>query len=546
MRQANRWVLAATVLAVAGLCVGHASARDFYVSSVNAARNDSNAGTSSSAPWATFDKIKQAWGSTIVAGDTVHLEKGSRWTWSGQVYFKITQGGSAQAGAITIRGDDYGAGASPVLAKTGGADDGPAIWIAGAAKYITLRGFVVDGGSAAGLASTGVYVGGPEHTGLISNIQILDMTFQNLGNSSTLYIVGVDFSPWNNCSITDCLIQGNDISGYTAHGINHYGQRFSYKTTNFLQRITWRGNRVHDPSSQRTSGLGGAGIHIATGGRDNVFENNYVIGPNEMGSFHVERGCNDEDGLVLRNNVMRDNAIAEGVLIYNDGAFGSQGSLLNITISGNIIAGTQNSAICLQGQNCFYGAVDIHNNTLYHNWLNTWGQPWNGGEIFAYGNNDRVALNIHNNIMIHKPNGSGDTTACLVIKDGYAGPVTHGRNVYWSLSGASGMAVYDRGNTYTVASVKSFESTGKNQDPLLVDLSAIPTTATGLDGTTCGFALQSGSPCIDAGTTLGTPAAVAINGLARPQNAAWDLGAFERPVNAPAPAPPTNLRKVGP
>jgi len=48
-----------------------------------------------------------------------------------------------------------------------------------------------------------------------------------------------------------------------------------------------------------------------------------------------------------------------------------------------------------------------------------------------------------------------------------------------------------------------------------------------VDGTAGDFHLQDGSPCIDSGTTAGAPD-TDIEGIARPQGAGVDMGAYER------------------
>lgn len=93
---------------------------DYYVSSVNPARGDANPGTSATAPWATMDKVKSAWGG-LTGGDTVHMERGSVWnlSFSGD-YWYVTKGGTSSNAPITLRGDDYGSGAKPIIRRTGG------------------------------------------------------------------------------------------------------------------------------------------------------------------------------------------------------------------------------------------------------------------------------------------------------------------------------------------------------------------------------------------------------------------------------------------
>ncbi len=519
------------VLFSAGLALS-VHATDFYVSSVHASRNDSNPGTSSSAPWATFDKIKSAWGTTIKAGDTVHLGRGSTWTWSANVYWNIAQGGSAAAGAITIRGDDYGTGSLPVVRRTGaaGGNGGQFIHII-AGGYITFRDFIIDNGSDLGFVGDGVLIGGYNQSGDISNVKILNMTIRNIGNLSAYYSSGVQLAANNSRTISSCLIENNDISGYTAHGINVYGYK-SVATPNYHVNNVVRNNRIYNPSSNRYPNTG-SGIHIAFGGSGNIYEYNYVEGANLTGSMFLMNCANNELGLVIRYNVLVNNAIGSGIVFGPDSA-GASGTIVTSDIYGNIIAGMNRSGISFESMNWFSGTVNIYNNTFYNN-----GQFVSsfGGEILIWDQNS-MNIDIANNILVHLPK-SGSSTTCLYVHSGYRGSLTHRNNVYWHTSGGSATAVYNKGTTYTVAFVKNFEPSAQNTDALFTDVTQAPSSVSSTIGPNRnGFLPQSSSPAIDRGVALGSTYAKGINLAVRPQGTDWDIGAYEYSTGTPTPAMP--------
>lgn len=518
-------------IAVSGL-IYPVQATDYYVSSVHASRSDSNPGTSSNAPWATFDKIKSAWGTTIKAGDTVHLGKGSTWTWSANVYWTISQGGNSSAGSITIRGDDFGSGTPPVIRRTGiaGGNGGQFIHIV-SGGYITIRNFVIDNGSDLGYVADGVLIGGYNQSSDISNITIMNMTIRNIGNLSAYYSSGIQLGANNSHVISNCLVENNDISGYTAHGINIYGYK-SGTTPNYHNNNIFRNNRIYNSSPNRYPNTG-SGIHISFGGSGNVYEYNYIEGDNLTGLMFLMNCANNESGLIIRYNVLKNNSVGSGIVFGPDSS-GGENSVVTCDIYGNIIVGCNRSGISFESQNWFTGTVNIFNNTFYNN-----GQFVSsfGGEILIWDQNS-LNINMVNNILVHLPK-SGSSATCLYVHSGYSGSLTHRNNVYWHTSGGSALAAYVKGTTYTVSSIKNYEPTAQNADPLFTDAGQIPTavsSATGPDRN--GFALPLSSLGVDRGAALGSVYAKSINLVTRPQGAAWDIGAYEYGSATPVPQVP--------
>jgi len=504
-------------------------ATDYYVSSIRTGRSDSNAGTSSTAPWATFTKVMQAWGTTIKAGDTVHLERGSLWDYSLSSDWRLPAGGNASAGPMTIRGDDYGSGALPMLRRSSGVAIAACFWIRDF-SYITLRDFVLDGGSVQGVNSTGVLVGSAGQAGNISNINVLNLTMQNLANSSSYYVSAIYVAAWNNYTISDCLIEGNSVSGFNGEGLNHYSQKTTAKNQSLLNRITWRNNHVFGANAAHYGAIG-SGIHIGFGGSGNVFEYNLVEGNEFIASCFLMNVANDESGLIIRYNVFKGNNIQSAMIFLYD-SNGAAGCKVQADVYGNIFTGALYDGLWMYVNAYYTGSVNIYNNTFYDNnraGTSAWG---NGGEIQCDSTAGGVNLTIRNNLIyVAEPNTYG-----LYVRSGYTGTIVHDHNLYWNSSGSSGGAINYNGTTYTVANVKNYEATAQNTDPHLTNLAQPPTSLSDTAGTSPnGFVPLAGSPAIDTGATLGAAYAKDINGVVRPQGSAWDIGAYETGGSAPPP-----------
>lgn len=522
----NRTTLILGIL-IAATCAG---AADYYVSSIRTGRSDANAGTNPDAPWATFDNVMIAWGSVIKPGDTVHLERGSLWDISlGSDGWLIEQGGSVAGGIMTIRGDTYGSGAAPIIRRSLGSTEATFIWIHNA-SYITLQGFVIDGGSAQGRNTGGILIGGWGQDSNISHINVMGMTLKNLAASSAYYTCGIWLQPYNNFTVSDCLIENNSISGYNAHGLNHYPVKTTAQTQSLLNNITYRNNHMFGMSTHY--GSVGTGIHISFGGSNNTFEYNLIEGPHNAGSVMMMNCANNETGSRFRYNVITGNTVETGLIIGADGSGAT--ATVSFDIYGNLIAGSTYAGIWLWSRALYSGNINIYNNTLYDNnrvgtvsWLS-------GGQILVDADSDAVNLNVRNNLLVSRANN----TSGLYIQSGYTGSVLHDHNLYWHTSGSTAPAIFDRGTAYTVANALSFEPTARNTDALLINGLLLPTSISSTNGAAPdGLSLQAGSPAIDTGATLLGPFAIDIDGIIRPQGSAWDIGAYEI-AGAPPPPPP--------
>lgn len=512
------------IVAAAIAAATAANAADYYVSSVRAGRGDDNAGTSSSAPWATFTKVMQSWGGTIKAGDTVHLERGSVWDYSLSGDWRLPAGGSAAAGPITLRGDDYGTGNLPMVRRSSGGANAVAFWVRDV-SYVTLRDFVVDGGSAQGMNTVAVLIGGSGQNANVSHVNVLRLVCQNLASSSSYYVSGIFCSANGGHTVSDCTIDGNSVSGFNAHGLNHYAEKSATKNPSLMNHIVWRNNNVFNANAAHYGAIG-SGIHIAFGGSDNVFEYNCIDGNEYIGSIFLMNCANDETGLTIRYNVVKNNGSNDGMVFTYDSA--GANCTVQADVYGNVFYGASRAGIDLAPGGHYSGTVNIYNNTFYGN--NTSGSR--NGEVYADSSASSLTMNLRNNLF-YPTQGS---TAGINVS---GGTLNHDHNLFWHKSGTAGPAVVFKGSSYSVASVKNFESTAQNVEPQLGSLSSLPTAVNSTSGASpSGLLQKTGSSAIDTGAALATTYSADIARVSRPQGPAWDLGAYEAVTGtAPSPAP---------
>jgi hypothetical protein len=514
----HRWI----VFCLSMVCLAlRAQAANYYVSSINSARSDSNAGTSPSAPWATIDKVKSVWGS-LQPGDTVHLERGSVWNISfSSDYWTISRGGNSSAGPITLRGDDYGTGAKPIIRRTVGSGSG---FFLVQASYVTLRDFALDGG---GRGTLGVAVGGSSSAN-ISTVKILNLSITNLGGSSSQYICGIWLTSFNGRTISDCVIEGNYVADYSAHGLNHYSP---YPLINNI----WRNNTVKNGFTGGRYPSANSALQITCGGSGNVFEYNYLEdrtttegGILGFGKYSSAQGAN-----TIRYNILA-NSGGYGIVYTID----QSGYKVMADIYGNVFYNNKRAGLGIFPYNS-YGAgstINVYNNTFYNNHHEGGDASHGEVELGAQANNTTIRFN--NNLIDHKPYGS---TVGLAVGSGFSGTFTHGNNLYWHESG-SGATIVTHGSSYSASNVRNYEPTAQQANPQFLNASQVPTTVSSTGGANPdGLKITAGSPAVGTGAALGSPYASDIDLCAR--TAPWSIGAYQYTsgggtTNPPPPPPP--------
>ena len=508
--------------------------QDFYVSSIHPNRSDSNPGTDPNYPWATFGKVAGQWYSStnttgkITAGDIVHLDKGSTFNVSSE--WRITSGGTV-GHPITIRGDDYDSQSKGTLAILNvTAKFGAVFWI-NSGNYITLRDFHINGNGKN--VSSGVTIGGSGQPSNITNIEVLNLKIYNLASDSSNYSSGIWLAADMTHSVSNCLIQGNDISGYNAWGINSYPKKTTGGFQGFHYNNIFRNNYVHGFHEPRYGSLGG-GFHIALGGGNNIYEYNLVEGGTFIGAMTVVNNSATETGLIIRYNILKNNtgltdisgANKTGILFTNDFGGYPDGNI-EAEVYGNIITGNDHPAIVFDSGNVFsQGYVNIYNNTIYNNNKNIAGySTWNGtrsGAEIVIATPDNIKINLKNNIIA--PTQSG--VAALKIASNYPETIVTSNNLYWNSIGTNQVLVNKKGTTYTSANIVSFESTAKSANPLFTNASLTPTSINSTTGTDPdGLKPQVASVANKNGANLGTPFNYDID--LKQRSTSWAMGAYE-------------------
>ena len=484
------------------------SASDYYVSSESG--NDSFSGTVPDRPWKTLDKAKNAWDNGIIkAGDTIHLKKGSEFSGAG---WDIYSGGSLTEGYVTITGGDYGEGTKPVFNVTNGyygfhIFDG---------SHIVLKDFVIDGGNRG--ITAGILIGGGDIVGNISNIQIIDMNIKKVANSLGRYSNGIQITASKGYMVSNVLVQGNDISGYSAHGINHYADK---QKGNLHTNIIYKNNYIHDPVIVRYPSAA-AGIQISSGGSGNIFEYNVIDGPNPDGQIFIFDGADDENDIVIRYNILKNNSVGNGIWLHkHDNAVPNLS--YGVSIYGNIISGNYMPGIYVGGGDNLLITARIYNNTFYNNddqssYSNTYDV---GGELYLHGYN-KYDVYVKNNIFYHKLDGSKNYDIGINDKFLSSNTFEHSNNLYWHSNGPNGIAIYDARTQvgYTVANINTFEPSAQNTDPLFIDFYYLTPTQDS-------NAINSGDD------SIGVSYKIALGGVDRSNSAPWDIGAYEYVAGVP-------------
>ncbi len=194
-------------------------------------------------------------------------------------------------------------------------------------------------------------------------------------------------------------------------------------------------------------------------------------------------------GIIVDGNISRTNGI-DGIRISAI----KDGSTTDISVGNNVIQGSGRSGLLIYDdpETTALGSIDIVNNTFYNNGTD---DIWGSGGIFLNAASLADVMVI-NNIV------SANHLFSISISD--------------EVDGAEVTVDYNLITDF-MNNTAYFETRGTNYveaDPLFTD-------------TTAGdFTLQTGSPAIDAGFSVGAPE-TDFNGTARPQGAGVDIGAFE-------------------
>lgn len=213
-----------------------------------------------------------------------------------------------------------------------------------------------------------------------------------------------------------------------------------------------------------------------------------------------------------------------GNKIYNSNSYGMYLSGHNGLVEGNIIHDNAGYAIHLFDQNHSVNGWVIRNNIMYNNGGNyrpTYA-PWNGNVrplpavLLSRGKNE-----FYNNLVYNNPNGGvsvyGNGDGTLVANNTIYGNGKSGITVSDTINNARIINNISWGNRSAQIADNGRGTVLQNNlttDPKFVNASAGD------------FGLQAGSPAIDKGMAL-AEVKTDFTGKARPEGAAYDIGAFE-------------------
>jgi MYXO-CTERM domain-containing protein len=172
-------------------------------------------------------------------------------------------------------------------------------------------------------------------------------------------------------------------------------------------------------------------------------------------------------------------------------------------------------------------SIRIFNNTLVHNHEPSWSH-----EILVYTGTANVSvLEVKNNLFV----SHADT---IPLQDDDGSITDHSNNLFFRSGG--GALVRSGGTTYTSADIASWEPSAIASDPLLNDISNLPTGFIGTFGVdlrpdTEGLNIAENSPARNAGAALDAAYSGSINSVTRPSGQGWDIGAYEYNEGTPYP-----------
>jgi hypothetical protein len=542
------------------LAIAAASAADFYVSP---AGNDSNAGTSSAAPWKTVGKVN---GRSLAAGDRVLFQ-------GGQVF--------SDAG-LQLTSNDTGTAASPVVIGsygTGRATLQPPVNAHAIDIYNTaglhIRDLILVGPGAT-LSDANGKRGLQAYCDVAGGAKLAYLRIENLDISA--FHEGVTIGAWHASfsGFQDVLVTGCTVHDNLGNGIATYGYQpgsASQQSHANLQIVGCEVMRnygdptLSNPSAQHS----GSGI-IISGTKGGLVDRCYVhhngggAGDN-AGGGPVGIWTYSSDGVVMQRSLVHDQKTTSGAA--DGGGFDIDGGATNAVVQycysynnegpGYLVA-EYTGATPLQNGTFRYNiswrdgrrmamaagfhfwsgedlASECQDIRVYNNLVYT--ENATGGPCVRYQSGPMAGLRMWNNIFVVQ---GGEQFVDIGSNTGY---FTMQGNLYWATD-----AVWTGGwkwgaSTYTslgawraatgTPETLAGNPVGVQADPLVASLvaGAQPTSVAAMEAMTA-FRLLAGSPAIDAGRDLRTAAFGSLDVGVRdfwnggiPQGAAFDIGPHE-------------------
>ncbi|HEX8926484.1 MAG TPA: choice-of-anchor D domain-containing protein [Terriglobales bacterium] len=310
--------------------------------------------------------------------------------------------------------------------------------------------------------------------------------------ASNWVLAGLSLSGSQTALSTSNVI-GVRVAGSNISCPNGYGTGACLSTTGGSS-IALLGNQVHDSGSTSSTDLENYQSVQLLG------TNTVEVGWNQMLNT---RGCN---AISVQPNGSAQHAL---------------------TIHDNFIQNTRCEAISLGNVDPAQGAVNVYNNIIAAS--GTGPQPGGTASDYGYaairvGGSSSTPVQIFNNTISDAGSFGGGSAGALRAQ----APVKLTNNILYIASGEWYVSI-DSTLSAVGGSNNLFYGNGMAPDMFSNSLSVDPLFVSASNGN---FHLQSGSPAIDAGTTV--QLASDFDGVLRPQGTAYDLGAYESISNGSA------------
>lgn len=518
-------IIQVAILAIVGLLLMCSAtwAATYYVDKDHPRASDYGPGTENQ-PWQHCPGMNTWTGSaTLSAGDTVYFDSADTWTASGGgVDFLTVKGG------VSYDGSTWGSGTRATFTASTGFTQGIFYVLDDDATHQTvIKGFEVDANDQSVYACINVNRGGTKSlTGATKRIE--ECIVHDVSPTAIGYAIMVCASRGNethNVELVNCVVYNTPRTG-----INVYLGNDS--PANQANNVIIRGCEIYNTGENPSAG--GNGILLKNHSVNTIVEYNYIHNTAGAGialSCNPSRGYRGPEDAKIRFNLLKDGD-EDGIYIESTGDKSAE-------VYSNLIIQNNRYGIWLSSNLNDNLSLKVYNNTLYNNC-----QSNGSSEIMISSSSATFELFELKNNIIYSSSGK------YPLYDYTGGRITsHSHNIYYRPGG--GYHVRDGSNSYTSATIGSWESTALTSDPLLKNASNLPTGFTGtyedsdIKPNADGLNITEDSQAKHSGISLGISYSGSINSLGRPQGAGWDLGAYEYVgATSSAPAAPTNLRRV--
>ena len=486
------------------------SSNTYYID--YASGNDANNGTCTNSAWKHAPGDPNAAGipasTTIVAGKKIIFKGGIAYEGTVNISSTRYQNGNSTDQIILRSGDrDTTAWGTGRAVIDGNNTRGDGFYITDGRSFVTIDGFEIMNISN-DTSSAGIAV----QYGSSSNILISHNLIHHIHGQSGNGGYGIDTGGLNK----NIVIEFNEVYFCQEKGISIYA------TSN----TTIRYNYVHQTTDHNI---------VVSGANNSIYGNILTQAGYDWGdgagtdpafSFKVDSGSTPgydyADYNNVYNNIIWDTKVGMGILNGKYNNF-SNNVVYYVGFDDLYSSSGGNKGFMLYNDSTSTNTVTgniIANNIFYY--VNPW--LGNGYSVGLCIWNQSVLVNntIKNNIFYYDSSHTDNWIRFSASGDGT--PYTY-YNISW-LESPSGFASVGSGNIASgnvVADPKFVGGTGATFNVLLAptwfDSQGHPNNS--------GFNLTASSPAIDAGLDMGSPFNVDVEGVSRPQGAAWDIGAYE-------------------